>query len=124
MNTWKNVTNSNLLESVLSRAIGVVVGRSYIQLVNEDLGYTMGVLELVSCACGDDRNTSGDCFAFLNEAGYYSREITRLTAFNGRLTSSDTQVGSLTVCPACLDQSATGVTVLPSSSPSDLVLTI
>jgi hypothetical protein len=122
VNTWKNVTNSNLLDSYLARAIGVVLGRSYVQLVNEDLGYVMSLLELVSCACGVDRNTTNiDCFAFLSDVGYLAREITQVTAFNGRLTSSSTQVGSITVCSACLDQRTSGITVRPlhlSLSPS------
>ena len=118
VNAWKNVTNSNLLDSYLARAIGVVLGRAYVQLVNEDLGYVMSLLELVSCACGVDRNTTNiDCFAFLSDVGYLAREITQLTAFNGRLTSSSTQVGSITVCSACLDQSTSGITVGPPPPP-------
>ena len=81
----------------------------------EDLGYVMSLLELVSCACGVDRNTTNiDCFAFLSDVGYLAREITQVTAFNGRLTSSSTQVGSITVCSACLDQRTSGITVRAS----------
>ncbi len=50
VNGWMKTVNVDILNSVVMQAEGVVVGREFTRMVNEEIGAIMALLELVSCS--------------------------------------------------------------------------